>query len=95
MYDYDHRRLIWCIKQSVIELLQKYKHFTTYDSMILWYFFKAKYSVKFIFYFSKSGVTNPKREKLNKKTLSKLAARLMKLYDIPQGSLDNHMASHL
>ncbi|XP_071157075.1 exonuclease mut-7 homolog isoform X1 [Mytilus edulis] len=33
---------------------------------------------------SKSGVTNPKREKLNKKTLSKLAARLMKLYDIPQ-----------
>ncbi|CAC5357048.1 unnamed protein product [Mytilus coruscus] len=33
---------------------------------------------------SKSGVTNPKREKLNRKTLSKLAARLMKLYDIPQ-----------
>ena len=42
-----------------------------------------------LLYFSKSGVPNPKREKLNKKTLSKLAARLMKLYDIPLGNQYN------
>ena len=39
------------------------------------------------FYSSKTRVANPKREKLHKKTLSKLAARLMKLYDIPQGKI--------
>ena len=63
---------------SIITLLFYNNCLLFYNNWLLFYCF---------FYSSKTGVANPKREKLHKKTLSKLAARLMKLYDIPQGKI--------